>query len=192
MQFYECSQQEYNLLKHILNSQETIDAFQHWSIVPTYILALIEKFPKLLHCRLLEEAREHNRKKRKTLNLFKIINEYHDVHNSINDIERMAIILGIEDIKQRYQNVRTRKLIKKLHDTLVDKINSDPILATEYQIRFPDPPLQGNEAIQYIKNAYELKSEGQDMAHCVSSYIDSALTGSVYYYKVFKPQRGTL
>jgi len=79
-----------------------------------------------------------------------------------------------------------------MHDQLVDRINKDPIMSTEYKIRFPDSPIKDSERIIQIKNLYELKSEGRKMCHCVGGYVERAQKGDSYFYKVLEPERGTL
>jgi len=104
----------------------------------------------------------------------------------------MAKILGLNEIKQRYQKVQTKRSIRIIHDQLVEIINTDQALRTEYQIGFPESPLKESKNIIFIKNSRELMKEGRDMSHCVGSYVDSARNGSNFFYKVLKPQRGTL
>jgi len=187
IQLHDTSKQEFELIKQVISSINNIRAFYHWQKLPIHILAIIQTFPKLLGCRLLEEARQV-----KPINLAHCIGEYREVYQILLDIERMVQILDIKGIQRHYESAKSKQSLLKYHDRLVEQINKDPVSASEYQIGFPEMPFKGTTDIVYIKNVYDLITEGQVMKHCVSSYIKDARQGISYFFKVLKPQRATL
>jgi len=75
---------ESELIKQIIINQDhkLINAFHHWKVIPTHVLAITEKFPNLIACRVLEEARDMSE-----INIVYCLNVYSVTDNIIEDIE---------------------------------------------------------------------------------------------------------
>lgn len=95
------------------------------------------------------------------------------------------------DLINRYGAVQINSVSELLrrHDRMVEELNK---LKVGQNIHFPNPPIQGNEAIQHISTMHELAEEGKVQKNCIVSYDDKILTKSVFAYRVLKPERATL
>jgi len=63
------------------------------------------------------------------------------------------------------------------------------------EIRFGDPPIQGNDCIVPMTTGMDLVEEGREMHHCVATYVDRvhAARGRYYIYRLLPPlQRSTV
>lgn len=60
-------------------------------------------------------------------------------------------------------------------------------------LRFPQPPIPGNDHFQPIRSPLELSREGRAQHHCIASYGPEIAEGEAYAYRVLLPwQRATL
>jgi len=178
---------EYKTIKQAITTPQVINSFKHYTTISIHLIMLIEKYPDFLGCHFLKLESSLNNK-----TFINCIREYKDTADLIIDIKRMAKILVIEDYQRQYKKLTSRQSIHKMHDKLVEQINKNPLLQTEYEFGFPKPKIKSNNEIIFISNAYELKTEGRELSHCVVSYSDMARKGHKFFYKVLKPQRGTL
>jgi hypothetical protein len=189
--FYMGGIKEFNRIRQVIMSYDIIKAFRHWDNIPVQVLFIIDQYPKLLGTQLLKNAfsGEYH-------NYINSILEFKETYGLLLDIERMSEILQLNEVaspnNRQYKKLKNKTAVKKMHDKMVDKINKDPLLKTEYGIGFPKPPIQGNDTIIHIDNAYELKTEGRELCHCVGSYTDLARQGHSAYYKIMTPERGTV
>ena len=185
--FYMGGIKEFKLIKQVIFYPDIVKAFRHWDRVPVQVLFIIDQYPKLLGTQLLKNAVSSD-----NISYINSIIEFKETYGLLMDMQRMSEILQVHDFEHQYKKLENIAAVKKMHDNLVDNINKNPILKIEYGIGFPKPPIQGNENIIHIDNAYELKSEGRELSHCVGSYTDLARKGHSIYYKIIKPERGTI
>ena len=90
---------------------------------------------------------------------------------------------------RRFPDLRSVQRLQEFHDELTVRTNR---LAPE-ALSFPKPPVNGNDHIVPILNPKELKGEGIEMKHCVSSYSRQiAWDRNLFVYKVLAPERCTL
>jgi hypothetical protein len=101
----------------------------------------------------------------------------------LSDIIRMEKLLSAADIKFKQPKI-THKNIIAHHDYLA--IEQRKI--QEVNIRFPEPPVPGNENIIPITESHKLFEEGTHMHHCVNSYANQVLSGESYIYHVETPK----
>lgn len=57
---------------------------------------------------------------------------------------------------------------------------------------FPDPPIPGTDSIIPLTDSEQLIQESRDQVHCAVAYATAIRCGSLYIYKVLKPERATL
>lgn len=91
-------------------------------------------------------------------------------------------------------NFRNMEQIQNFHDhltvCLIEQQSKSFDDMQDYPL--PPPPFPGNEHIQPIKTAKELRMEGMQMRHCIGSYLERVLRNEVYAYRVMAPIRATL
>ena len=75
---------------------------------------------------------------------------------------------------------------------LLEHLNNSDNQHAKENIIFPTSPLPNSEHIEQIMCSYDLISEGISMHHCVGGYIKQAEQGQSFFYKVYKPERGTV
>jgi len=84
--------------------------------------------------------------------------------------------------------------IKNLHDALAVELsrkNAEAIIE-KYGEDLPPSPLRGTGNIVHISKVRDLLAEGEEMAHCVGGYVDRVMSGDVFIYRIFEPERATL
>ncbi len=57
---------------------------------------------------------------------------------------------------------------------------------------FPYPPIPGTDSIIPLTDSEQLVQEGRELVNCVSAYAPAIRCGSLFIYKVLKPERATL
>jgi hypothetical protein len=62
------------------------------------------------------------------------------------------------------------------------------------QVLLPEKPLPGTPYIELLNSAREIIEEGEEMQHCVASYVPSMTSGKamIVLYRVLWPERATL
>ncbi len=122
----------------------------------------------------------------------------------LQDLERMAVIL-----RRPLERYRSIAAVRADHAEMVHQMNQrprapqrpEPVLNRPFpliQIRtrdvFPPPPFPGlkDGSITPITSASDLDKEGMAMHHCVAAYAPLVQTGSLYIYRVLRPQRATV
>ena len=112
-------------------------------------------------------------------------NQLDSIPGLMRDLLRMEKQLG-KTARERFQSIQQ---IQNSHDQWVEKINRNQ---TDRFHEFPEPPIQGNEKIIPLHSTSCLIEEGRLQANCVRSYLGNVATGSIYFYKLLKPERATL
>lgn len=87
--------------------------------------------------------------------------------------------------------------LQKMHDQLTYRLNmkrdQQQLKQMRHQYRnFPVPPLPGTNMVQAVSNIDLLLNEGQEMNHCVASYVNKIMRRECYIYRVYRPERATL
>ncbi len=100
------------------------------------------------------------------------------------ELSMLADCLNKEFYLQNLQAL-TRAYIKVSAEFEIERVRSDTR-------RFPSPPLPGNTDIIPITCPAELVREGEEQSNCVASYLTDILNGTVYIYRMIRPERATL
>lgn len=107
------------------------------------------------------------------------------------DAVKIGSELQISDAEKRLKACRNPYEVFKLHDRWVARYNKKNLVQDE-NITFPDPPIPETSTIIGIKSYADLLEEGRTMEHCVGTMRDEIISGESYFYRVLKPERGTL
>ncbi len=113
---------------------------------------------------------------------------------TINDVAfMMRDVQGQLRLPDRLKRIAD---LEVLHEQIAAQFNfnSEKHLKTalEKNLPFPSPPFPGTSDIRPIQTPQELMSEGDQMLHCIGSYLNRARVGSFYAYRVTSPIRATL
>ena len=112
----------------------------------------------------------------------------------IRDIRRMCQTASLEYPWARICAMKSAFQIKNLHDAIAVELsrkNAEAIIE-KYGEDLPHSPLRGTENIVHISKVRDLLAEGEEMAHCVGGYVDRVMSGEVFIYRIFEPERATL
>jgi hypothetical protein len=84
--------------------------------------------------------------------------------------------------------------IKNLHDTLAVELSrkSKEAIVEKYGEDLPSSPLREAENIVHISKVRDLLAEGEEMKHCVGGYVERVMSGDVFIYRIFEPERATV
>lgn len=91
--------------------------------------------------------------------------------------------------------VQSEQQLHRLHSELTLAFNAfrqKEHMSYLKQLKFPNPPVPGSEAIIPITTGIELLREGQLCHHCVGSFYQEVTHGKCYVYRVLEPERATL
>jgi len=88
------------------------------------------------------------------------------------------------------------KQLLRLHVKWANEVTDEQKLA-EFMKRKKTPDLAppkapGTDTIVPITTVHELFEEGEELSHCVFSYLNEASSGALSFYKVLWPERGTI
>lgn len=160
----------------LLNSPEICDYFSHQFEIRKEVIDLLQGNPWLVNCTARELIPD----------LIKLPNR-----RLFDDVLRMSI--DIDPL----MSCRTIGALQRLHDRLVAELNEKDtkILVRDVfgkLVPFVDPPLEGNDKIFPIADQLELLREGKEMRHCISSYLNSVISGEYFVYQMLEPQRLTI
>ncbi len=110
---------------------------------------------------------------------------------------RDCIRMGLREVVNR---CRTIESLQRIHDRHARLQNAGrgfgrlDFLKDENgaPLPFPAPPHPGTSQITPITTPDDLQCEGQEMMHCVGSYIRTVQEGDSYIYRMIEPQRVTI
>lgn len=142
------------------------------------------------------------------------------ISDTLEDIRRMAEVLGIENPDQAIERCVSIENLNKLRDRWVDRVNRDHGLwlkagqdewqedhtppgwlglskdeleqYAEQDWAFPNPPFPEIDEIRAIRSLHELVGEARIQKNCCGTYAPAILSGEVFIYKVLRPHRATL
>jgi hypothetical protein len=80
--------------------------------------------------------------------------------------------------------------IRVLHDNLsrdYQRVHNQAIL----KLKFPAPPLVGNDSIMPLDHPELLLEEGTHQHNCIASYAHQVAEGACYLYRLLLPERAT-
>ncbi|MBD3347272.1 MAG: hypothetical protein GF401_19630 [Chitinivibrionales bacterium] len=192
-------QQKTGYLKHF-SQYLTVD-------MPIEMLWFVIEYPGLFACRFFR--RLHNKMKKKLKENSMSISIFWQTLFSKNIVDTYteAVFLGkalhISDYSKNIERKKTLKSLHKLTDKwgrLLKKWHRQRIIdSVKKQAEksacdndFPPFPLPANLHVEPITTLHDLCKEGDEMNKCISFYEDDIYSGSVYFYRVLFPHRGTL
>ena len=113
------------------------------------------------------------------------------------NILRDCVRMGLNDILRR---CRTLESLQRIHDRYMVRQNRNgngtgvggQKDANGKPLPFPAPPHPGTDRILPITTPADLQREGEEMMHCVGSYIRTVQKGGSYIYRLLEPQRVTI
>ena len=82
--------------------------------------------------------------------------------------------------------------LREYYDELATLLTNPGVAPPASWVTLPPPPIQDSEEIQAIQTHRELWEEGRQQHNCVATYVGRVTSGSIYVYRVLKPQRATL
>ncbi len=178
-------QEVIDILRQAISNEVLVARFRHIKSFDKTVLRVALNNPIIMSCRFFEDA----------------IKSHGDAFQAVrvwNDTERMGQQLGIQNHRDIIRNCRSVEHLTTIHDRWMDRFNEEatgngePGATQFFAGDFPDPPLPGNGNIEPILTAPDLRSEGQNMQHCVGSHADRVGQGISFIYRINKPERGTL
>lgn len=89
---------------------------------------------------------------------------------------------AVEAFEQRIKEEKER----------LEQVRKEQQAKRNKKLKFPTPPVPGNEHIIPITSYEELQQEGEVMNNCVKSYAKKVRNGRSFIYKVYYPERCTL
>lgn len=81
---------------------------------------------------------------------------------------------------------------REYYDELAAVLTNPGVAPPASWAALPPPPMGDSEEIQAIQTHLELWEEGHQQHNCVATYVGRITSGSIYVYRVLKPQRATL
>jgi len=164
-------------IRNTVSEEDAVMALRHWGRLPSSILEVV-RGPLLPH---LDWLREELAATDETWLLGQILEPHLTL---LRDTSRMLAGYARERTDLPASRfARTWAGVELLHETLLSmNVDSDPDLAPERG--FGPPPIPSSEAFQAIATVGELRSEGQDMRHCVAVRAQDVLAGRCYVYRV--------
>ena len=183
----DANREEYLVLKRGLINSALLISFRHERWIPIQAIHAANKFPSLINSKVF--------RKRAFMDCKHLI----DVNAMLSkcdiywsDAVIMARLLRIEDAEMALNRCLSFEQVKAIHDRWTEKLIRSKNLFTQGGIQFPEPPIEGTNAIVPITSEYDLIAEGRLMHHCVASYVDAIEKGKSYIYRILHPERATL
>jgi len=207
------TRKEQRLITQLLSLE--YESLNHHTLLPITLINLVTQCPELINSRLVSQWSDktlcsRRRSGRSTSNSKGISNHSNheintlttvkDLVDAVHDIRRMAHnTINQKFILQKLAKVHTCQSIQRLHDQLVDELNSQQNLSanrgnnmTIPVTPYPSPPLKSSAHISPITSYQQLQQEGRRQQHCVASYHQDIVKGSYFVYRVLKPERATV
>jgi hypothetical protein len=142
------------------------------------------------------------------------------ISDTLEDIRRMAEVLGIGNPDQDIERCHSIEKLDKLRDRWVDRANRDHGMwlktgndewledsnllewlglskeqlkqYAEQDWAFPEPPFPESKEVRAIRSIHELIGESRIQKNCVATYAPEIMDGEAFVYKVLRPHRATL
>ncbi len=116
-----------------------------------------------------------------------------DISRLINDINRMYAICETNGIPIKKPNLKNITEIKTVHDELVNQIiKLKQINHTQFPAGIAKDIKCDTLWIEHIHNSVELYIEGEEMHHCIYSYLYDISDSFSYAAKMLYPERLTI
>jgi len=116
-----------------------------------------------------------------------------DISRLINDINRMYAICETNGIPIKKPNLKNITEIKTVHDELVNQIiKLKQITHTQFPAGIAKDIKCDTLWIEHIHNSVELYIEGEEMHHCIYSYLYDISDSFSYAAKMLYPERLTI
>ena len=166
------------VLFRVLDNKEVCDFLSHRGTISSFDLHLIDQFSWLVVHPvrvLIDELREP-----RNFALF-------------NSVHRLLIF---DDYESLFRCTSIQAL-RRLHDDLqADMANYRDFslrLDNDGEVqRLPPPPIPGADGIYPLQSQQEIIEEGEEMNHCIATYIDRVLRGEFFVYQMIYPERLTI
>ena len=94
--------------------------------------------------------------------------------------------------RRSFPRMASMAKFREYYDELAAVLTNPGVAPPASWANLPPPPMGDSEEIQAIQTHRELWEEGRRQHNCVATYVGRVTSGSVYIYRVLKPQRATL
>ncbi|MBF0290004.1 MAG: PcfJ domain-containing protein [SAR324 cluster bacterium] len=171
-------------IKFALRHAEILGVARHFHKFDVAQLEPLLKFPYIRQSKFARNA----------IKLEKDRSEFARFSELLEDVLLVGESLGYHQVEKQALNCNSVEKVEILHDRWTEKLNAKNLENEKNNaVSFPRCPfVKLPEDIQFISNSYELQLEGALMRHCVASYINGAINGQSYYFRILAPQRATL
>lgn len=114
-----------------------------------------------------------------------------------SDVREMVLTWESDTLLEQLFNCSRLERLEALHDRVTRRMMDDhpgelESLVDVYGQVFPESPLCGNNIVEPVRTVDDLYAEGDEMNHCVFSYVNRIFQEKSFIYKVMFPERGTL
>lgn len=179
--------EDLRLLRAMLSDEAFIKNMRHVSVINWPVLRLFYRQPYILELKCALDCLSATNCRDAFMFLGK-------VGAYIRDIRRMCQTASLEYPWERICAMKSAFQIKNLHDVLAVELSTKnkEAIVDKYGEDLPPSPLQETENIVHISKVRDLLAEGEEMAHCVGGYVERVMSGDVYIYRIFEPERATM
>ncbi len=101
---------------------------------------------------------------------------------------------SIASVRQHHEtlSVEHQRALEELRRQRAEARRRRPVAGKRPGDGYPPPPLPGTEDIVPLTSVARLREEGTIQRNCVGTYARRVQSGSIYVYKVLRPERATL
>ena len=111
------------------------------------------------------------------------------IYGLFSECQRMHRLLHP---RQSFPRMASLAKFREYYDELAAVLTNPGVAPPASWATLPPPPMGDSEEIQAIQTHRELWEEGRQQHNCVATYVGRVTSGSIYIYRVLKPQRATL
>jgi hypothetical protein len=179
--------EDLNLLRDMLRDEAFMKKMRHVRAINWPVLRLFYRQPYILELKCALDCLSASNCRDAFMFLGK-------VGAYIRDIRRMCQTASLEYPRERICAMKSAFQIKNLHDTLAVELNrkNKEAIVEKYGEDLPSSPLRESENIVHISKVRDLLAEGEEMKHCVGGYVERVMSGDVFIYRIFEPERATV
>ncbi|OGV68101.1 MAG: hypothetical protein A2283_18865 [Lentisphaerae bacterium RIFOXYA12_FULL_48_11] len=182
------------MFRTAIKTTEFSKTLGHMNHINAGVMALItnKNIADFITPKLLLEISEHQEERInspesdllfETCSMFETIRAQHRIKKPI--FESIAGIQAIHDeILPQYNEAITLPVIPRRKRSKGEKV--------KHPSQFENIPMPETDDIIPIRSPREFYREGQNMHHCVTTYLNEVQNGRMYIYRVLKPERATL
>ena len=100
-----------------------------------------------------------------------------------NSVQRLLIFDDYESLFRCTSIQALRRLHDDLQADMANYLDFSLRLDNDGEVRrLPPPPIPGADGIYPLQSQQEIIEEGEEMNHCISTYIDRVLRGELFVY----------